>query len=80
VFVYSQAGVAQAVATARLDPAINAKRLVGYVMPATVDVAEVVAHCRSQLVPAMVPSAIVALDTFPLLPNGKVRNREVEIV
>ncbi|KAI3432787.1 hypothetical protein D9Q98_010372 [Chlorella vulgaris] len=68
----SAPGVAQAVATARLDPAINAKRLVGYVMPATVDVAEVVAHCRSQLVPAMVPSAIVALDTFPLLPNGKV--------
>jgi hypothetical protein len=41
-------------------------------MPASVDVAAVVAHCRAMLVPAMVPSAIVALDTFPLLPNGKV--------
>jgi hypothetical protein len=60
------------VATAVLDPGIGAKRLVGYVVAAGVTPAAVVAHCRSLLVPAMVPSAIVALDAFPLLPNGKI--------
>jgi hypothetical protein len=64
--------VDQAVATAVLDPGIGAKRLVGYVVAAGVAPAAVVAHCRSLLVPAMVPSAIVALDSFPLLPNGKI--------
>jgi acyl-CoA synthetase (AMP-forming)/AMP-acid ligase II len=71
--IHPSAGVSQAVATAMLDPGIGAKRLVGYVTPGDVSPAAVVAHCRTLLVPAMVPSAIVALDTFPLLPNGKVR-------
>ena len=67
----SATGVAQAVASAVVDPVIGAKRLVGYVTPASLDGAAVTAQCRSRLVPAMVPSAIVALDAFPLLPNGK---------
>jgi Condensation domain/Phosphopantetheine attachment site len=54
-----------------MDPS-GQKRLVGYVTPGTVEPAAVIAHCRALLVPAMVPSVVVALDVFPLLPNGKV--------
>ena len=64
-------GVDQAVVAAVVDP--NGKlRLVGYVTPDAVDPASIIAHCRSLLVPAMVPSVVVALGTFPLMPNGKV--------
>jgi acyl-CoA synthetase (AMP-forming)/AMP-acid ligase II len=65
------AGVSQAVAAVAAAPD-GSKRLVGYVTPGGVDIGALLAHCRSQLVPAMVPSAIVALDTFPVMPNGKV--------
>ena len=65
----STPGVSQAVAAALVD-ASGQKRLVGYVSPSTVEAVSVVAHCRSVLVPAMVPSVVVCLDTFPLLPNG----------
>ena len=64
-------GVEQAQATALPDPQ-GQKRLVGYVTPASADPMLVLAHCRAQLVPAMVPSVVVALESFPLLPNGKV--------
>ena len=64
-------GVAQAVATAVPDSQ-GQKRLVGYVTPGDVDPVAVQSHCRSVLVPAMVPSVVVALAAFPLLPNGKV--------
>ena len=64
-------GVEQAAASA-LSDASGAKRLVGYVTPASVDPAAAAAHCRSRLLPAMVPSLVVALEAFPLLPNGKV--------
>ena len=64
-------GVTQAVAAAVADAA-GQKRLVGYVTPASADPAAVTAHCRSLLVPAMVPSVVVALESFPLMPNGKV--------
>jgi acyl-CoA synthetase (AMP-forming)/AMP-acid ligase II len=70
------AGVTRAVAVAMMDPGINAKRLVGYVTPADASVAAMTAHCKERLVAAMVPSVIVPLAAFPLLPNGKVRNRE----
>ena len=55
----------------------GALRLVGYVMPSTVDTAAATAHCRSLLVPAMVPSLIQTLDEWPLLPNGKVDIRSL---
>jgi acyl-coenzyme A synthetase/AMP-(fatty) acid ligase len=55
------------------DDSGSQKRLVGYVVPGSVDVAGVLAHCRASLLPTMVPSAVVALDAFPLLPSGKVR-------
>jgi amino acid adenylation domain-containing protein len=64
--------VDQAIVIAIKDPISNEKRLVGYVTPGDVDVDIVGAHCRSRLIPAMVPSAFVAMDAFPLLPNGKV--------
>ena len=67
----STEGVSQAVAAAVMDPA-GQKRLVGYVTPGNVDPVAVIAHCRSRLVPAMVPSVVLALDAFPLLPGGKI--------
>ena len=67
-------GVTQAVAAAVADPS-GQKRLVGYVTPGDVSSTAVIQHCRSLLVPAMVPSAVVPLDAFPLLPNGKVDQR-----
>lgn len=63
--------MAQAVAKAVPAPFGAGKRLVGYVTPASVDPAAAIAHCRASLIPAMVPSVVVALEAFPLLPNGK---------
>ncbi len=68
--------VSQAMAAAVPD-ANGTKRLVGYVTPESLDPGAVLAHCRSVLVPAMVPTAIVALESFPLLPNGKVDVRSL---
>ena len=64
-------GVTQSIAAAVKDPE-GQKRLVGYVTPDTVDPLAIIAHCRSLLIPAMVPSVVVPLASFPLLPNGKV--------
>ena len=64
-------GVEHAVTKAVTD-ACGIKRLVGYIVPASVRSADVLEHCRGLLVPAMVPSVVVPLDAFPLLPNGKV--------
>jgi amino acid adenylation domain-containing protein len=72
----SAENVAQAMAAAVPD-SNGHKRLVGYVTPETLDPGAVLAHCRSVLVPAMVPTAIVALESFPLLPNGKVDVRSL---
>jgi len=51
------------------------RRLVAYVTPAAIDVAALRAHAADRLPDHMVPSAIVALDAFPLTPNGKVDRR-----
>jgi len=67
----SAPGVEQAVASAVPDQT-GSKRLVGYVTPSSASPAEVLAHCRSLLVPAMVPSVVVAMEAFPMLPGGKV--------
>jgi acyl carrier protein len=72
----STLGVTQSVATALMDPS-GQKRLVGYVTPATVEPAAVRAHCRTLLVPAMIPTVIVALESFPLLPGGKIDVRSL---
>lgn len=68
-------GVQQAVAVAVLDADAGQKRLVGYVTPGNVAPADVLNHCRDILVPAMVPSLVVVMESFPLLPNGKVATR-----
>ena len=71
-------GVTGSVAAAVPDSS-GQKRLVGYVTPEDVDSAAVLAHCRSLLVAAMVPSVVVALPSFPLLPNGKVNQRALPV-
>lgn len=68
-------GVHMAAAVAWKDKAGN-YRLAGYVVPADGHVASTVASgardtCGSRLVPAMVPSVVVPMDAFKLLPNGK---------
>jgi len=50
---------------------------VGYVTPASIQPAAVLAHCQATLLAAMVPNVIVTLDSFPLLPNGKVDVRSL---
>jgi hypothetical protein len=71
-------GVTGAVAAAVAD-STGKQRLVGYITPGNVGIAAVTAHCRALLVAAMVPSVIVSLDTFPLLPNGKVDVRALPV-
>ncbi|MEU7717504.1 amino acid adenylation domain-containing protein [Streptomyces tibetensis] len=53
---------------------LHEDRLVGYVLPATGEEADPQAlrkHAAVHLPDAMVPSAVVVLDRFPLTPNGK---------
>ena len=64
-------GVVHTVAAAVADP-LGQKRLVGYVTPGNIDPDDVIRQCRSLLISAMVPSVVIALHVFPLLPNGKV--------
>ncbi|HJP75782.1 MAG TPA: non-ribosomal peptide synthase/polyketide synthase [Pseudonocardiaceae bacterium] len=46
-------------------------RLVGYLTPADVDIAQVRDELRAVLPEFMVPTALIPLDEFPLTPNGK---------
>ncbi|MGH3903464.1 MAG: non-ribosomal peptide synthase/polyketide synthase, partial [Pseudonocardiaceae bacterium] len=69
--------VAEAVAVAREEDSGH-KRLVAYVVPAAddgVDPNELRGFLRQVLPDYMVPSAFVALDRFPLNPNGKLDRR-----
>ncbi|WP_144160831.1 non-ribosomal peptide synthetase, partial [Paraburkholderia sp. BCC1885] len=71
--LHAQAGVREAVVTAQEGP--GGTRLVAYVVPeAGVDLeAQVLRTQLGGVLPDyMVPSAIVALDSMPLNPNGKV--------
>jgi amino acid adenylation domain-containing protein len=67
-------GVAQAVAVVREDRAGD-RRLVAYTVAtapgATLDGAELRRFTRDTLPDYMVPSAVVRLERFPLMPNGK---------
>ena len=74
LFNFSDVESAVAAAVADQD---GVKRLVAYVTPAEISSADVLAHCRSLLAPAMVPSVVIALASFPLLPNGKVDVRSL---
>jgi len=68
--------VRDAVVVARED-APGERRLVGYVVREgdSPDAAELRAFLRERLPEPMVPSALVALDAFPLTPTGKVDRR-----
>ena len=68
--------VQAAVVSAVRDPK-GKQKLVGYVTPGDVDTAAVLEHCRSRLVASMVPSVITAMESFPLLPNGKIDVRSL---
>jgi acyl-coenzyme A synthetase/AMP-(fatty) acid ligase len=46
--------------------------LAGYVRPENVDIGAAMARCMETLLSSMVPSIIVPLKAFPLLPNGKI--------
>jgi aryl carrier-like protein len=63
--------VAGAVVIARQDPD-HPRRLVAYVTGEGVDAAALKEHLRDRLPEHMLPSAVVALERFPLTPNGKV--------
>eukprot|EP00899_Mesostigma_viride_P025197 jgi/Mesvir1/5862/Mv00649-RA.2 len=71
-------GVAKAVAIlqdvrGRADgPVSSSKRLVAYVAPANVQVDALVEAARRKLPSYMVPSAVVALERFPVTISGKV--------
>ena len=69
----AQEGIAQAVVTLREDQPGD-RRLVAYVVGPDTDALDAPARAgelRDHLPAYMVPSAIVALDHFPLTPNGK---------
>nr|AGS49867.1 long-chain-fatty-acid--CoA ligase [uncultured bacterium esnapd18] len=67
-------GVVHAAVTIREDRPGD-RRLVGYVVPETVDVATALDAVTTVLPEYMVPSALVPLDAFPLTPNGKIDHR-----
>jgi natural product biosynthesis luciferase-like monooxygenase protein/amino acid adenylation domain-containing protein len=70
-------GVADAVVVAKHDPADGA-RLVAYTVAAggaAPDAAELRAHLAARVPDYMVPGAFVALEAFPLTPNGKLDRR-----
>ncbi|MET0395816.1 MAG: amino acid adenylation domain-containing protein, partial [Longimicrobiaceae bacterium] len=70
--------VVDAAVAARTD-GVGGTRLVAYVLPAggvaRPEAAELRAWLRERLPDAMVPSAFVALDAFPLTPSGKLDRR-----
>ncbi|HEV2736692.1 MAG TPA: condensation domain-containing protein, partial [Longimicrobiaceae bacterium] len=67
-------GVADAVVEVRAD-ARGERRLVGYVVAPEARREAVVSFARARLPEYMVPSALVALETLPLTPSGKVDRR-----
>ena len=75
----AQPGVAEAVALVREDRPGD-QRLVAYVIaragaPDGIDSTALIADLGQSLPPAMVPSAIVPLQAWPLNPNGKIDRR-----
>ncbi|WP_212004915.1 non-ribosomal peptide synthase/polyketide synthase [Chitinophaga sp. HK235] len=70
-------GVGRAVVIAREDSSGN-KRLLGYVVPADgFDMEGVWSYMRAQLPEYMVPAALIVLDEFPMLANGKIDKKSL---
>ncbi len=76
----SHPDVAQAVAMVREDTPGDA-RLVAYVVPQStqvqLDTAQLRKHLQQDLPAYMIPQHIVALQTLPLLPNGKIDRKRL---
>ncbi|MGO4294958.1 amino acid adenylation domain-containing protein [Chitinophaga sp. RAB17] len=68
-------GVGQGVVIAREDHS-GGKRLIGYVIPHdTFDKTAILAYLKEQLPEYMVPVAILEMEQFPMLPNGKINRK-----
>ncbi|KAJ1915297.1 hypothetical protein IWQ60_008484, partial [Tieghemiomyces parasiticus] len=68
----SYPGIANAVAL------IKDKRLLGYVAPSTIDIAELLRYVTSILPYYMVPELVIPLDTLPLTSIGKVDRKALQ--
>ncbi|MBO9732436.1 MAG: amino acid adenylation domain-containing protein [Chitinophaga sp.] len=73
-----QDAVHQAVVIARGEDS-GSRRLIGYVIAESsqVDTAAIIAGMKKHLPEYMIPSALVVLDKFPLLANGKVDKKSL---
>ena len=64
-------GVIAATVTVRKHPATKQDVLVAYATPSSIPIKECLQSCRQHLPKFMVPAVITPLESFPLLPNGK---------
>lgn len=56
----------------------GSKTLVGFVTPDTADTEAALVHCRNMVLPSAIPSKLIALKSFPLLPSGKADVKALE--
>lgn len=68
--VQSPSGVRHAAVKAWKDDSGRC-RLAAYVTPSAASVDAVFSHCRTNLLPAMMPAVVLPLPALPRLPNGK---------
>jgi len=66
--------VTDAITIALKDPV----RLMSFVVGQSAEESEILAHLKKQLPAHMVPNAIIKLDQFPRLPNGKINLKELQ--
>ena len=69
--ISSSPGVNAATVAVHKHPATKQDVLVGYATPADIQVKDCLQACRQHLPKFMVPAVITPLQSFPLLPNGK---------
>ena len=70
--------LARRIAAGRPESAANASSLAAFIVPQPsqqIDVEQLRTHLAGQLPEYMVPARFVAVDSFPLTPNGKVDRR-----
>lgn len=73
----SHGNVTGAVVTA-LDAGAGSKRLVAYVTPAGLPQEDLRGYLAGKLPTYTVPDRVVAMEAFPLTPNGKVNRQALE--